>query len=1085
MEKKINEATIKPTFKKPISDQSKDFEKDFNKTMASTAPTVKLNEVDVMLSEVEQSLKKKIFSLAKMEALVFSDPKLTAVYNEMSENGEEKYGYHYNETIQNMIFNDYVLNSPKYLQKYKMAIPKKKKRRDKSGINQLKKSGAESMKKNPVFKPVQPELSEGDEQVTKVMFLVNEKDPEDSDLFAYFPEEIHNGEFRTAYSHIGQHGSAHPKYAEESREATPEEYQDLKAELEGIGYNLEVLNGMQENTGASSAGAFASALGYEKKVAEGGTTGSVGGATGEPSGAFYTNLAWGGGELMKGKKSKVMSKPIWKGGTIIAETDYLTESQGFEKYFNALNEETDADFIARNGSNTYGAVDNMSPENQKVIKNDIETRKWDSNANIQGSIGLQEEETGMLTTPEQVKALGRKLTKADIPNLAGQALYQLAIQLAGQLVPFGWDDLPDINSMWDYIDKNGGMTYEQLKEAVREAVEERVSEDGMSLDDLGLEENNLQEKSKSKSQQRFFGMVDAVKKGELSPEKAGEKVAKAAKDMSMDDVEDFAKTKHKGLPDHVDENLGQPDIDYLVKAFEIVNAGPHYDPAKAEAFKNNISQMDDAQAQQIYRRFEDMLRKMGYTNPQDVMNFQSKVEVSENEEIGSQVFNKGDKVFDKLHQSYGIVLDNYGDPVNGDGGDIRLDSDGNVPIHQYDKNWNIIGYNLVKVENDNIKETELSMIDTNNSSAANKAQPIGDQGGNVPTGTQQSGGLQESDMRLLEELNNELNAYSIHHDKLKKMAEDRKPSALVLRDRVGSENETNFKKDLQHSGVKQVIDIEKELMYKDQQTDVGKDPMKLGQDIEKKEIQSTDAKSGEALKDVGDSANDKGDEIPKRNLTTDEQDEVDLYRKGMHSWVYDNEPGKRFEDRMKADMGDKIIDMRDKQMADIGLNPMYNKDSTEIDNGIPKVQFDKEKSGWNERKGIEESMITGRYHDDLNKRRLIEFTLNEVHGLSADKLDESFSELDFTGLGNTYVSKTIDNKVVVNEGMGRILETYKFYTDGKKVVAVKNPVQTLNESDKREMKPVVNEQVDKMKHLLGYKPETFTSTSNVKKNRGF
>ena len=1084
----INEdKNFKPTLKDPVNDQSADYEDNFKRTMAATAPTVQLNEVDGMLSEVEQSLKKKIFSLAKMEALVFSDPKLTNIYNEMSENGEEKYGYHYNETIQNMIFNDYVLNSPKYLQKYKMAVPKKKKRRDKSGINKLKKAGEETMKKkNPAFKVKKPDLEESDEQVVKVMFLVNEKDPRDPDLFAYFPEEDGDNQGnKTAYSHIGQHSAASPEYAAESRPATPEEYQDLKAELENqVGYNLEVLNGMQETTGAAGAsGAFAPALGYEKKVAEGSTTGSVGGATGEPSGAYYTNAAWGAGDLMGGKKSKVMSKPIWKGGTIIQESNYLTETDGFQKYVEALNEESDADFIARTGSNTYGAVDNMSPENQKIIKNDIQNRKFNNNSNIKGSIGLneylmqdalfdkgivdiksrdgetrfkmsdggeyeymtviftdgsqdigvysygddvvydynkwrknmgidesnvlQEEGTGMLTTPEQVKALGRKLTKADIPNLAGQALYQLAIQLAGQLLPFGWDDLPDINSMWDYIDKNGGMTYEQLKEAVREAVEERIAEDGMSLDDLGLEENNLQEKSKSKSQQRFFGMVDAVKKGELSPNKAGASVAKAAKGMSMDDVEDFAKTKHKGLPDHVDEE----------------------------------------------------------------------------ENMEKQVFNKGDKVFDKLHNSYGIVLDNYGDPENGDGGDIRLDSDGNVPIFQHDDNWNVIGYNLTKVEENNIKETELSMIDTNNSSAANKAQPLGDQGGSVPTGTQQAGGLQESES-LLEELNNELNAYSIHHDKLKKMAEERKPSALVLRDRVGSENETNFKKDLQHSGVKQVIDIEKELEYKAQQTDVGKDPMKLGQDIEKLAIKTGDMKGDEALKNVGDSANDDGDEVTKRNLTTDEQDDVDLYRKGQHSWVYDNEPGKRFEDRMAADMGDKIMKMRDKQLTDIGKNPMYNKDSQPVDDGIDKVQFDKEKSGWNEREGIEESMITGRYNDILNKRRLVDFKLDEVKGVTADKLEEGFFVLDFTGLGNVYNSRTIDNKVIVTEGMSHILETYKFYTDGKNVVATKNPVQSLNESKSAE-KPVINEQAEKMKHLLGYKPDSYVNTTNVKKNRGF
>jgi len=55
------------------------------------------------------------------------------------------------------------------------------------------------------------------------------------------------------------------------------------------------------------------------------------------------------------------------------------------------------------------------------------------------------------------------------------------------------------------------------------------------------------EKSVSKSQQRFMGMVRAVQKGDMkapSPE-----VAKAAKSMKKKDVKDFASTKHKGLPE--------------------------------------------------------------------------------------------------------------------------------------------------------------------------------------------------------------------------------------------------------------------------------------------------------------------------------------------------------------------------------------------------------------------------------------------------------------------------------------------------------------------------------------------------------
>lgn len=66
---------------------------------------------------------------------------------------------------------------------------------------------------------------------------------------------------------------------------------------------------------------------------------------------------------------------------------------------------------------------------------------------------------------------------------------------------------------------------------------------------------NLNEKSKSKSQQRFMGMVYAKKKGKLDTSKlnpeAKEKIEKAAKSMTKKEVEDFAKTKHEKLPEKV------------------------------------------------------------------------------------------------------------------------------------------------------------------------------------------------------------------------------------------------------------------------------------------------------------------------------------------------------------------------------------------------------------------------------------------------------------------------------------------------------------------------------------------------------
>ncbi len=59
-------------------------------------------------------------------------------------------------------------------------------------------------------------------------------------------------------------------------------------------------------------------------------------------------------------------------------------------------------------------------------------------------------------------------------------------------------------------------------------------------------EEEIEEKAVSKKQQRFMGMVHATQKGEKAPSK---EVAKVAKSMGKKDAEDFASTKHKGLPE--------------------------------------------------------------------------------------------------------------------------------------------------------------------------------------------------------------------------------------------------------------------------------------------------------------------------------------------------------------------------------------------------------------------------------------------------------------------------------------------------------------------------------------------------------
>ena len=71
-----------------------------------------------------------------------------------------------------------------------------------------------------------------------------------------------------------------------------------------------------------------------------------------------------------------------------------------------------------------------------------------------------------------------------------------------------------------------------------------------------LEGEVIAEKAVSKSQQKFMGMVCAVKKGKMEAPSAA--VAKAAKEMSEKDACDYAETKHEGLPEkkEVKEEMG-------------------------------------------------------------------------------------------------------------------------------------------------------------------------------------------------------------------------------------------------------------------------------------------------------------------------------------------------------------------------------------------------------------------------------------------------------------------------------------------------------------------------------------------------
>jgi len=63
--------------------------------------------------------------------------------------------------------------------------------------------------------------------------------------------------------------------------------------------------------------------------------------------------------------------------------------------------------------------------------------------------------------------------------------------------------------------------------------------------------------AKSKQQQKFMGIVRAIQQGDEPASKFSKSAQDAAEDMKEKDVEDFASTKHKGLPKKVEQYIRQ------------------------------------------------------------------------------------------------------------------------------------------------------------------------------------------------------------------------------------------------------------------------------------------------------------------------------------------------------------------------------------------------------------------------------------------------------------------------------------------------------------------------------------------------
>ena len=70
--------------------------------------------------------------------------------------------------------------------------------------------------------------SNQDDYKTDVIFLI---DKDGTDVFAYFPNEEYDDQYKTCYAHVGQHSACSEEYAMECEIATEAQYKELKEEL--------------------------------------------------------------------------------------------------------------------------------------------------------------------------------------------------------------------------------------------------------------------------------------------------------------------------------------------------------------------------------------------------------------------------------------------------------------------------------------------------------------------------------------------------------------------------------------------------------------------------------------------------------------------------------------------------------------------------------------------------------------------------------------------------------------------------------------------------------------------------------------
>lgn len=1173
---------IKPTNRKPLGKMSKKLEKNFSTQLAGT--DINLKEVDSMLSEKEHSFKKKFWDLGKMESLVHSDPILSAEFQDMSEDGQEKYGYHYNETIMNMLFNKYVTNDQGYQQKYLNSVPAEKKRRDKSGIHQLQQKGEEKMEK---------------------------KSP-----------QAEGGEMMDNNLNSGGGGTFDDR--EYLNHRIEKNYDTME---EPIKNNVDV----DETTGAASSGAFTTALGAKNNVYENDdcedceeqideTT------TSASSGAFE-------GPFHKKGKDHVTNKPAWEGGKMIGE-NYLTDPSYFKRLHESFGEPNDDSLVgmAENNIVEYdmtndkqvlqknlkdtlaqmsGLLDNPSSEAKKSYEFMKSTAQ---NISQQLGVPFREPTKGGGNVMQQIgKFLGLREAEEDLSRdgmvrtIVGsgrygdhdsvnrhddntlKSMYQNSKMADKSLAPdanrgmergIGEDielsehHLNNKNDMVKFIMQNGRGKFgdiEMLNHQSDDVIKSIYNKVEQTMGSLDPEANRGMEKSIGEAEDVNEDLsktvqYDSQRSGEEPFEMNGEKwqyvnaiYPDGKKDIGVykfghDLVYDFEWFNKTYIDKDVNEN---PLIGMAATAAGSAIGSKIGDKIMGEAqggvdenTLNGIVQMlqqllpKHSDQIEVYKNlahstvktffggdyqkaFNAIKAKMGglmSRSNEGILDTEGSARTAPNDGSSASetmkdtqmggfdlVENKGDHDLkthgraDDIGFANQNALGEFGVSREGYGG-FNGEGDGDHPNYkdpskfEAPRNGDLSKYNKMTEGKEAMCEDCGSQLDEDGHCRKDEFPVAGKIAGekgscrkkktddnraddnkfNVEFRHKQEKERADNVEKKHTDYTKELENNKKHMTKLKEMVEgkdineDKRPSALVQMDRLHKDNSKNFKADMKVGNTAQTQVDQDELTAKDQIEEVSDNPYDLAEKIEKEKIKEHEFNS---LKNEGNSTNDDNKEIPKRNLTDDEAEDVMLNRGlGMQDIVYDNKPDERFDERMKKDMGDQIFDQREEKMKFRADAPMYNKDTQPVEKGTEETQFDKNISKFNNPKGIKENrIVAGKYIDDLGRIKIVNFNINEAVEVKAD--DVVGAKLNLEGMGNTYTQSVSENK-----DMRDMMDSWKFYMNAGKVTKVANGKQTLTEG---EIKQPINEEVQKMLKLSGYKPSDYVDNSKTKMNAKF